>query len=615
MTLLSALGIVLRASFLLAISLAVLPAVRGSSASLRRWLLLLGLGAALACPLLALGFPGRPVMHVRAPSFAGHVVAEALSTDVTAVRSPVAARASSPSAAWRPSPSTCLWFVWASGALIVLSRVLRGALWTWRLREAAQPPRAAVRHSPGIEAPVVVGVFRPVVLLPVESQSWPEERLHAVLLHEFSHVRRYDGLALLIAQLSCALYWFQPLAWYARNRLRRECEFAADETVIAAGLRPSSYAQHLLDVARGLTPAGGMAMAARPSELARRIQVLVARERLPRSFTNARAMLLAAAALVVFACVACMDAGAKAAQVPVTSSGRSAPADDAGIDPRLQAIAEDEARRVHAEWGAERVAILVLDPHTGTLLASSDDAPGKPIVPASTLKPILVASALDAGLITTEQRFDCGNGTRRYDSQLLRDAGQYGALDAAEILAVSSNIGASRIFDLLGGARLGAGLQRFGIGAPSEIPSGMHGAIIALGEGSTTTPLALASAYGVFANEGRLALPGGAPPQRVIDPATAHTLRGMLEGVVSGERSTGRAAAVAGVRVGGKTGTSDPECCVEGSGTFAHFVGIVPIDAPRWVIYVGVGEPNRKGTGATISAPVFSRLATRALAL
>jgi beta-lactamase regulating signal transducer with metallopeptidase domain len=621
MTLISTLGLVLRASLLLALSLAVLPLLRGASASVRRWLLVLGITASLAAPLLALSFPGRPVVHVAAPAFAGRVVAEALSTNVVPVAPYIVRPARVQAAEWRLTPSTWLLLGWASGGLLVLARVLRGELWTWRLSKAALPAaRAGVRISSEIDAPVVVGLLRPLVLLPKESQSWTTDRMEAVLLHEFSHVRCYDGIALLFAQLSCALYWFQPLAWYARSRLRRECELAADEAVIAAGLRPSSYALHLLEIARGIVPAGGIAMAARPSELARRIQVLVARDRLPAPFTKARAALLGAAGVVVFVCVACMDAGTKAARVSPHAAGVKAAASSVAapkaIDPRLQAIADDEARRVHGEWGAERVAILVLDPRTGELLANSDDAPGQPIVPASTLKPIAVATALDSDLITTEQRFDCGNGTRNYDSQVLRDAGQYGSLTAAEILAVSSNIGASRIFDVLGGARLGDGLRRFHIGAPANIPSGtIKGAIIALGDGSTTTPFALASAYGVFANDGLLVSAASARPERVIKASTAKTLRAMLEGVVSGERSTGKAAAVAGVRVGGKTGTSDPECCVEGSGTFAHFVGIVPIDAPRWVIYVGVGKPKKEGTGATIAAPAFNRVATRALGL
>jgi cell division protein FtsI (penicillin-binding protein 3) len=287
------------------------------------------------------------------------------------------------------------------------------------------------------------------------------------------------------------------------------------------------------------------------------------------------------------------------------------------IDPRLQGIADDEAGRARAEWGAARVAIVVLDPHSGTVLALHDDAPGKPVVPASTLKTFTVALALDAALITPQQHFDCGNGTRAYGSLALRDPDQHGSLDAAEILQVSSNIGVSRIFDVLGAGRFNDGMRGFHVAIPANVESGtMRGAIIANGEGSTLTPLALTAAYGVFANDGVLAVPG-APPERVIKEATARSVRSMLEGVVTGERGSGKAAAVAGVRVGGKTGTSDPdpdcELCPHGVGAFANFVGIVPIDQPRWVIYVGVADSKKEGTGGTIAAPVFARVAKRAL--
>jgi len=613
MTLVSSLGIVLRASLLLALALAALPALRGASARLRRWLVLLGLSASLAVPALSWAFPGRPAVHVTSTAVVGQVIAEALSPALTRRALPVAQQQRAAAAQLSSSPSRWLFLIWAAGVSFVLARALHGGLWAWRLSAAARPTRFAanVRISSQIEAPVVVGVLRPIVLLPGSSQGWTKERRRAVLLHEFAHVRHYDGLALLVAQLACALYWFQPLVWLARARLRRECEHAADETVILRGLRPSSYAQHLIEIARGLVPASGIAMAARPSELARRVQVLVSREGLPTPFTRQRAALIGVAALFVLGAVACVDAGAKPAQTP-----ESAAAPAKASDTRMQTIAHEEARRLHSEWGAERVSIVVLDPHTGALLANSDDAPGKPMVPGSTLKPLSVAMALDAELISTEQRFDCGNGSRDYGSQQLRDGGSYGSLDAAEILAVSSNIGASRIFDVLGGERLADGLRRFHVGAPAQIPSGtMRGAIVALGQGSTTTPIALASAYGVFANDGLLASAGSAQPERVLKASTAKTMRDMLEGVVTLERATGRAAAVAGVRVGGKTGTSDAECCVEGSGTFASFVGIVPIDAPRWVIYVGVGNPTKAGTGGTIAAPAFSRVATRALAL
>jgi cell division protein FtsI (penicillin-binding protein 3) len=307
-------------------------------------------------------------------------------------------------------------------------------------------------------------------------------------------------------------------------------------------------------------------------------------------------------------------AGAKRESVKPTAEVR---APSATLDTRLQGIADDEASRARADWAAQRVVIIVLDPHTGSVLALHDDAPGKPVVPASTLKTFTVALALDAGLITPAQVFDCGNGSRAYGSLALRDPDPHGSLDAAEILQVSSNIGVSRIFDALGADRFSDGLARFHVDVPSHIESGtMRGAIIANGEGSTLTPLALTAAYGVFANDGVLAVPG-APSERVIEESTARSVRSMLEGVVTGEHGSGKAAAVSGVRVGGKTGTSDPrpdcELCPHGVGAFANFVGIVPLDAPRWVIYVGVGDSNKEGSGGTIAAPVFARVAQRAL--
>jgi len=617
----SLVGVVLRVSLLLALALGVLPFLRGSSASLRRWLVSLGVCASLAVPLLALTFPGQSVVQVQTTTFVGHVVAEALSPSLAPNPLPDLPRASVQVAPRSLSASSWLLSIWAVGVLLVAARLFYGAVWAWRLRASAvsaQPAKPGVRISAAIEAPVVVGILRPIVLLPVASQAWTEERMNAVLLHEFSHVRRRDGLALFAAQLACALYWFQPLAWIARNRLRRECELAADESVIAAGLRPSSYAQHLLEIARGLVPVGGIAMAARPSELARRIQVLVGREGLPSPLTRAHAALFGVLAAIVLGSVACVGADTKASAKPALAASPIA-SSNKGVDARFQAIVDEESRRLHEQWNAERVAILILDPRTGTLLANADDAPGKPIVPASTMKPLVIATALDADLITPEQRFDCGNGSRSYGSLVLRDGGEYGTLDVGELLAVSSNVGVSRIFDVLGGERMGDGLRRFGVGAPAEIPSAsMQGAVIAIGAGSTTTPLALASAYGVFANDGLLASSGNTPGERIIKASTASTVRSLLEGVVTRERATGKAAAVSGVRVGGKTGMVDEEdCgrCPQGTGTFVHFVGIVPIDAPRWVIYVGVGNAKKEGTGGSIAAPAFSHIATRALSL
>jgi len=92
---------------------------------------------------------------------------------------------------------------------------------------------------------------------------------------------------------------------------------------------------------------------------------------------------------------ACAGANGESAKAMVAARGPST-----AIDARLQGIADDEAGRTRAEWAAKRVVIVVLDPHSGTVLALHDDAPGEPVVPASTLKALTVALGLDAALIT-----------------------------------------------------------------------------------------------------------------------------------------------------------------------------------------------------------------------
>src|SRR4029078_1878007 len=98
--------------------------------------------------------------------------------------------------------------------------------------------------------PLAFGIFRPSVVMPMDADTWPAHRLRVVLLHELAHVKRRDCLTHLVAQLACAAYWFNPLAWMAARRLRVERERACDDLVLAAGTRGSDYADQLLDIAR-----------------------------------------------------------------------------------------------------------------------------------------------------------------------------------------------------------------------------------------------------------------------------------------------------------------------------------------------------------------------------
>ena len=118
--------------------------------------------------------------------------------------------------------------------------------------------------------PVVWGILRSRLLLPAAARHWSGEQLRSVLLHELAHIKRRDTMAQLLAQIACALHWFNPLVWFAAWRLGVERERACDDLVLASGVRPSAYAGHLLEVVTGLSPARwtqscGLAMARKSS--------------------------------------------------------------------------------------------------------------------------------------------------------------------------------------------------------------------------------------------------------------------------------------------------------------------------------------------------------------
>jgi beta-lactamase regulating signal transducer with metallopeptidase domain/tetratricopeptide (TPR) repeat protein len=106
--------------------------------------------------------------------------------------------------------------------------------------------------SEDLAVPVTTGVSRPIVLLPETARRWNEERRRVVLLHELAHVKRADWVALVIGQIAAAVYWFHPLVWSVRIQMRRDCERACDDLVLASGTRASVYAAHLLSIIRSL---------------------------------------------------------------------------------------------------------------------------------------------------------------------------------------------------------------------------------------------------------------------------------------------------------------------------------------------------------------------------
>ena len=174
------------------------------------------------------------------------------------------------------------WGIWAIGFGIVLAHTGIGLFRVARVVRRAHSLEGwgqDVLVSPKLFVPAVCGFWRPRVILPVEAQSWSAARLRMVLKHERMHVSRHDTRTHVLAQFVCALYWANPLVWYAAACLRREAEQACDDGVLEQGESPALYAGELVEIVQSLRTAGeqligGLAMG-RVSELEGRLKAML----------------------------------------------------------------------------------------------------------------------------------------------------------------------------------------------------------------------------------------------------------------------------------------------------------------------------------------------------
>ncbi len=143
--------------------------------------------------------------------------------------------------------------------------------------------------------PMIWGLWHIHVLLPAEAADWSAEQCRVVLLHELAHARRFDCQTQTVAQLACALFWFNPLVWLARWRMQIDREQACDDLVLASGTRASAYAEQLVRIAAQMpTPhysAAAIAMA-RPSTLESRVRAILDPTRNRRRLAAGAAILL-----------------------------------------------------------------------------------------------------------------------------------------------------------------------------------------------------------------------------------------------------------------------------------------------------------------------------------
>ena len=330
------------------------------------------------------------------------------------------------------------------------------------------------------------------------------------------------------------------------------------------------------------------------------------------------------------------------------------------IDHNIQAVAEQVLRETVQKWHAKDGSAIVLDPHTGAVLAMAVaptyDANSFPTVPkdlqrnraitdtyepGSTFKLVTVAGALSTGIVTPRDTF-----TLPYEIQVadrrIHDAEPRGTetMSVATILSKSSNVGAITLAQLLGKNRLASWISRFGFGHPTGIdfPGESQGIVLAadkwsgstignvpIGQGIAVTPMQMASAYAAIANGGLWTRPhlvervgNGLPKpvahRRIVTRWIARELTSMLQNVVLD--GTGTLAQIPGYHVAGKTGTAAKPDSSGGYSTskyVASFVGFAPATRPRVVVLVTVDEPQGAIWGGVVAAPAFKAIAQQTL--
>ncbi|MFO0680935.1 MAG: penicillin-binding transpeptidase domain-containing protein [Sandaracinus sp.] len=299
---------------------------------------------------------------------------------------------------------------------------------------------------------------------------------------------------------------------------------------------------------------------------------------------------------------------------PIPEASAPAAADDA------RAILDDELAATARRPEIESALAVVLDARDGRVVAMQSFAGdvADPELPArerrshgSVGKVFTYAIALERGVLAPTDRLE---GTSvEIGGERIHDREERVSMSVEDALAFSSNVGAVHVLERLGAASLVEGLTTLHLGtAAGATDDPLTAARLAYGPALEATPLEMASAFAAVVNGGVYHAPWrtGEPAtegERVVSAETSRAMSALLEATVTREDGTGHGAAVPGLRVAGKTGTMP----LGGERTHGAFVGVVSVDAPRYVIVVDVITRTGDYSGGTVAAPLFARIATR----
>ncbi len=326
------------------------------------------------------------------------------------------------------------------------------------------------------------------------------------------------------------------------------------------------------------------------------------------------------------------------------------------IDRRIQYLAYKELKTQVSLLNAKAGSVVVLDAHTGEILAMANVPSFNPnnrkelepylyrnravtdkSEPGSTLKPLTIAAALEARVLGEDVEINTSPGEIKFGKYSVKDPKDYGSITLSTLLARSSNVGASRVALLMNARDQWMFLSRLGFGQmPNAGFSGETAGLLTnytqwgkvdrashgYGYGLSSSLLQLTHAYAPFAANGVLIpasinkLDKAALGQQVMTPETARAVLRMMEAVVQ-KGGTGEKAMVDGYRIAGKTGTAYKyiDNKYQNDRYLTSFIGVAPASRPRLVVAVQIDEPKIDDSGGRAAAPVFSKVMAEALRL
>lgn len=336
------------------------------------------------------------------------------------------------------------------------------------------------------------------------------------------------------------------------------------------------------------------------------------------------------------------------------------------LDAGIQQMVERDLERVVEEHKAQKAAIIVMKVKTGEVLAFAQYPTYDPnqyaaydqslwrnwvvadaYYPGSVFKPVTASAALEEGLLRPNSPFTDSGCTRvpGWNKPICNwNHKGFGSGTFRDVVITSSNVGFAQVGMMLGVERFYKYLDRFNLTAETGIDIAGEGvgitpkrktakqvdlAVMGFGQTLTATPIGMLAAVNAVANDGTWVQPHLMKELRtqagelvtthqtltrqVVSVETAREMQEMMVGVVSDPKGTGKAAAVPGYRVAGKTGTSEK---FQGTGKQAYiasFVGFAPVPNPEVSVLITVHEPQGIIYGGQIAAPIFSGLVANVL--